>query len=143
MTSRCGRVLGHGIGLENIQRFSWHADSHIPERSFRTWAPAVGQPPKKRLGSLNHGAAPFSPRPRSPIRAQRPLVQVRRIDLEPLGVQPGPERIRPEWWMDRRRAWRSVLLRLLAEMTHAKGRRLWLFSITPAEPRLVLLQENS
>lgn len=104
-------------------------DSHIPERSMAE-APATAAPPQPR------DAAP-APRDR-PARMLDPAEEVRVLYAVPEGPPAqflwrgrparvarwqGPERIAPEWWIDRP----GTRLRDYYKVEDSGGRRLWLY----------------
>ena len=122
--------IGTRIGLENIQRFL-PADSHIPEQSF-IHAPAAYSEPEGGWAVLT--PRPLTLFPPEPISARGSAPPAdfrwRRMHLSAARVT-GPERILPEWWLDRP-AWRSGMRDYWQVETH-QGRRLWLFH-TPQDP---------
>jgi protein ImuB len=122
--------LGTRIGLENIQRFV-PADSHIPERSFRSEPAAYCEPSSSWSCPQPRPICLFPPEPIAG-RGPRPPARFRwrRMSLT-TGRATGPERIAPEWWLEDDN-WRSGL-RDYWRVETRQGRRLWLF-YTPQNP---------
>jgi len=134
--------LGTRIGLENIPAILACRQPHTQNAAFRV-APA--RPARhKRLGQhQNHGRCSLFPPNRHRIRAQPPsrFKVARRMNLDQLGVQPGPKGSPGNGGMDDERPGRLGSARLLRIDQHA-SRRLWAVLTTPAETRLVCAEEN-
>ncbi len=119
--------LGTRLGAEAVTRFH-PAESHAPERAFQVLAAAWSQP----LGKPWEGCG----RPRPLVMLRPEPVAGPEGPVPPKGfrwrwrdwvtrVATGPERIAPEWWLDRPE-WRSGP-RDYWRMETEDGTRLWLF----------------
>lgn len=120
--------LGARLGAEAVTRLH-PAESHAPERSYlvmaAAWSRAYGKDWPERgiprplvlLGPEPIGAPEGDPSPPQRFRWRRRDLGVR--------VAVGPERIAPEWWLDRPE-WRSGA-RDYWRVETEEGLRLWLF----------------
>lgn len=119
--------LGTRLGAEAVTRFH-PAESHAPERAFQVLAAAWSQPLAKPWEGCGRPRPLVMLRPEPVAGPEGPVppkgFRWRRRDWV-TRVAAGPERIAPEWWLDRPE-WRSGP-RDYWRVETEDGTRLWLF----------------